>query len=297
MSTSFWINNAKDLGYHDMIRRVSEKDLRLKEETELGGSLQWPEGQLHFYIDNLSCRPIEITYDGDLFQIRILQASSIADYELALKFVVAAAEATEGTIDTENEGRLTLNAFQKKYDLKWCQAHMQRMLEMLIEMYEHKSSRITLSGCKCDLKIGPRFMNQVLQDPENFSKNFFERFRRLQYLENEDIFIAAVITVSDKENPYKEAKVAVLAEAVATALSISADVIAIRNQEGHYLNLRTDEFINLLGEDAFWLSEELLITKSYQGRDFEQLWSKAESLALPIEQCYVDKTTDREHLE
>jgi hypothetical protein len=87
MSHSFYVNTNGNLNFNDIVRDVDVKDLKVAEEQLLSTDvINWPEGYLHFYIDNVSCRGIEICYEKSVFQVRILQAASVEDYLLGLKY-------------------------------------------------------------------------------------------------------------------------------------------------------------------------------------------------------------------
>ena len=271
MSFSFGIPVAKDLNYHEILSELDVKDLVLMEQQGIGNDVKkWPEGYLHFYVDKESCRSIEIAFDGVEFTVRIFSGSSIDDYKLGLKFVETVAAKANAAIRPEDGDEMDLESFRRKYGDQWAQSHSKSALDMVFGLQKDKGGQVTLHGATSDFVVGPRFMESLENEPGNVPADFFKRFRRHQYISNEDVFVASKIVLSNQERT-KKATVAILGENVPTLLPMDANAIALSSKDGKKLMVASESLATTIGNESVWLDDDSLLTAAYSGRQWKAL--------------------------
>ena len=283
MSHSFYVRGVENLKYSEVIRTMDVDNLVFAEENLMGPPDDWPAGYTHFYMDDLSCRGVEVNFENGTFQVRILSASCPDDYELALKMAAAVAGLQGKEIEPEDGPAMRLSEFKRAYGDDWVHEHSRHTLGMVVELYNREKSPITLSGARRDLRAGSRFLTPLLTDPESLAENFFKRFRRLQYIDKEDVFMASVLTLSSKENPDLVVNTAVLGEGAPTVIPTEVDLVTVGSNKKEYAHVKLDDLIGALGGEIEWLSDDLFLTKQYSDAEFETLFQQFQSLAVRAE--------------
>ncbi len=283
MSHSFYVHDVGNLNYAEVIQAMDVDNLVFAEAELIGTPDDWPSGYMHFYIDDLSCRGVEVSFENGTFQVRIMSASSPDDYGLALKIITTVAGMKSKKIEPEDGPVMALADFEEAYGEAWARQHSSDTLGMVVGLYSRENSPITLSGARRNLNAGPHFFAPLLADPESLTDNFFKRFRRLQYIDKEDVFVASVITMNSKEAPEMIAKTAVLGEGVPTVISTEADLVSVRCNNEEYIHVTLNDLIGAIVGEVEWLSDDLFLTKPYSGPEFGALIKKIEPLAGRIE--------------
>ena len=270
MSHSFYVRNVNKLSYQDTLDKVGINNLLLTEDSPRPENNSWPVGESYLYIDQASVRPIETSYNGTTFSARIFANSSPEDYDLAIKLIAEIAKQNDSEVEAEDSSAMDVDSFLKQYDTEWIREHSSSMLSMLITSYQQEQAIFTLSGTVRNLKAGPRFFGQLLADPKNVFNEFHKRFRILNYLENHDFFIANGIRLQNNAGDL-EVTTSVYGPDVDTILSDSVDVITVRcdNNESYFLTL--DQLAEALGDQATWLSENIMLAKAVKEEDWKRL--------------------------
>jgi len=266
------------LDYKTVINNLDVKNLKLQESID--ESSDWPQGYLHYYIDRISCRSIEISYDGHTYAVRILSGSSIEDYELALNFTNTLASILDVSIESEDhEKLLDLDSFNDIYNLEWAKEHCERMVELIVGMCIQKKEVLQLSGATKNFSVGPNFVESLLNKPESVEYLFFERFRRFQHIESEDIYVGSKIILTNKEETLQVSE-AVLGESVTTLIPIDVDAIAISSEEQDSFEVPTNAFVENLSTPSTLLSEDYLLVEGISGDDWLALATKLQPFKL-----------------
>lgn len=278
MSHSFYIAAQAPLDIQTVLRGTALPSIVVPDE--FASTTYWPEGTHYLYVDEHSVRPVEVTLEDGRLQVRIFICSSPVDYRLALNLVRAAAEVLEAPIEPENEDAPLAPAdFAERYGDDWIRRHCLTGLKSFVQMYKSASDRLTLAGARAELEAGPRFMEPLLAAPAVFPQEFFERFRRLNYLDRDhSVFNAALMDV--KNNEGQRVTLATYGEGVPTVISAKADVVCLAN-EGASLHVRFEEFARLLGKRAVWLSEDVLLAPESLGAEWQELVRQAMSAHMP----------------
>jgi hypothetical protein len=276
MSHSFYIHNVNNLAFQNTLDSLGISNLQLTEDSPKPENNIWPRGDAYLYIDQESVRPVETSYNGDTFQARIFANSSPEDYELAIKLVSEIAKQYNATIEPEDNDALNVTGFLQQYDAHWIKDHATSMLRMLVAGFQNEGGTYTLSGTVRSLRAGPRFFGQLLADPNNAVREFHDRFRTLNYLENH-AYIASGIGLKN-ESGDMEVTISVYGPDVDTVLSDGVDAINLRTEGPENYCVALDQLAEALGEKAIWLSENILLAKAVQ----ESEWNKLIDAIKPV---------------
>jgi hypothetical protein len=276
MSYFFYLYSVADLNYPEIIASLGISDIALVDDTPLSSDGRWPNGTLHLYIDHISTRPLEIEYIDQTISIRIFQASCLEDYMLAIDLAASIAVLYDRPVHPEGDDPMDVETFRQRYNMQWAKDHCRTMVEMLFSLHEKNDERLSVSGTKAQLTIGPRFTHQV-KSGTHWQQTFFELFRKLNYIETEDIFIASIIHFNNQDRT-KEASTQVLGEGVATLLSSRADAVTLRSRKGKQVDIAFSDFVPLVEGTAIWLSEDHLLVPELAGYTWKQLFHQAQRI-------------------
>jgi len=268
MSHSFYIRNVSNLSFQNTLDNIGISNLLLTEDSPRPEANNWPQGDAYLYIDQISVRPIETSYNEGTFSARIFANSSPRDYDLAIKLIAEIAKQHSAAIEPEDNTAMDVESFLKQYDNNWIKEHSTSMLRMLISSYQQEQATFTLAGTIRNLQAGPRFFGQLLADPKTAVSEFYNRFRVLNYLENHDFYIASGIRLQNESGDL-EVLISVYGPDVDTILSDSIDAVSVRceGQENYYLTL--EQLAEALGERATWLSETVLLAPAVKESDWD----------------------------
>jgi hypothetical protein len=162
-------------------------------------------------------------------------------------------------------------------------------MQMLVNGYKNpERGLMKMWGTRAEFHVGPRLMEPLLADPDNFSTNFFDRVRRLNYLDKEDVFGPSLLAAG-QEGTSKQAVFAVLGEDVVTALSSQATFIALRHggfgtdsdDDGQTI-VTFDDFAEIAGDSLTWLGDGVALTPNYQGTEWQAILDAAKPKATGL---------------
>ena len=281
MSHSFYVPGVSGLSVEHVFKGAGLPDLFFTEDSPDSSSGDWPAGTSYVYQDQVSVRPVEITLEEGVFQSRIFSGSSPDDYRLGLKLAVAVASVTGSKIEPEDGDPLTVAELQDSYGEAWIKEHSLTTLRMLVGQFQQQGGEgsMTLSGTRSRLKVGPRFMSSLLEDPDSFSRNFYDRFRRLNYIDREDVYSANVMKLGEQDGD-REVRLTVYSEGVPSLLPAVADLVTVRGVEtfsgrpegtSRTFNVSIDDLAKALGDRGVWLSEDFLFASHLEGADWDAL--------------------------
>ena len=256
--------------------------LSFADEVQLPEDGSWPKGTNYLYVDETSVRPLEISYDNDELQVRLFQGSSLDDYQLALRLVKTIAEHYNALIRPEDNDVMDVERFTETYNEKWAQEHCLTMVRMLVSMYQREKGKFSMAGVRKELKAGPRFMESLLHHPDEFSTKFFERFKRLQYIDKEkDLYVAGAKRLTSKDGAL-EVVFAVWTEGVSTLISGDVDVVILQGLSDPELHIpiALDSLDLVLADEACWLGDGWLLLPALEGDPWRQIATAAEAYQL-----------------
>jgi hypothetical protein len=272
MSHAFVIREVHDLGYGPVIGDLPFDDVTCAETPEPPGD--WPHGSLYLYAERVSCRPVECHYDGERMVVRIFPASSPDDYRLAVALAARIADKDDAVIEPPDAEPMNAATFRERYDDAWAADQCAVALRSMVSALEQSGEEMTVAGARRDLRVGPRLVGSLTKESHHLVEDFFERFRRLQYIDREEVFLAPSITLRDEAGS-RAVTVAVLSEAVPTVLSDDVDAVVLRGHNDASLQIGLEDLLTLLGERVRPLSEELLLFDALEGDRWRRLFDDA----------------------
>ena len=281
MSHSFYIGNVGDASLSQTLEALPFDDLIVEPQNPNGG---WPE-IAHVYQDGVSVRAIETAMEGDRLQVRIMAYSSPDDFALAAAITDQVASQFGKEIEPEDNESMSVDRWREEYGLEWQREQAKTYLQMLVSMYtsDRHDGVLRMWGTRQEFLVGPRVMDPLLADPDNFSKNFFERVRRLNYLEREDVFGPSLLAARE-EGSGKQAVFCVLGEDVPTALSSQAAFVVLNHaglgserEDDGQTTLTFDDFADIAGDSLTWLGDGVALTPAYQGDAWQTIIDAAKT--------------------
>ncbi len=275
MSHSFYIKDVADASLSATLAALPFDDLVVDAQDDAGG---WPE-LAHVYQDNVSVRAIETAMEDGTLQVRIMANSSPDDFALAAAITEQVASVHDRPIEPEDNSEMPLEQWRSEYGGEWQKEQSTAYLQMLVNMYRdpEREGVLRMWGTPRELHVGPRMMDELLEDPQNFSAAFFERFRRLNYLDREDVFLPSLMAARQEETG-KQAVFSVLSEGVPTALSSAAAFVVLNHgdadneADGDGQTIVTfDAFAEIAGDALTWLGDGLALTPAIEGEAWTAL--------------------------
>jgi hypothetical protein len=274
MDYRFSLSNVRAPDYGEIIASLPFEAVICTEDPASFPDGHWPRGTVFLHAESVSSRPVECHYDGEGLEVRILGPSSPADYGLALSLIEQLALRHGASVAPQDGPPLDVSQFRSRYGDEWIGRHCPATLQALISSCRREGVEITLAGARRDLRVGPRLLASLPEDPERLTEDFFERFRRLQYIDRGDIFLAPAITLRNDVGT-RTITVAVLSEGVPTALCDEIDAAILRGRDGATLQIALDALLGLLVDDHLRLSEELLLVEIQEGGPWQELLENA----------------------
>lgn len=288
MSFSFYIPAPSPPDYERIIDQLDSWDLRCHEDQIEDGP--WPEGTVHFFRDEVSTRGVEITHENHIFQVRILTLASPEDYELALRFVEAAATELGQNVEPEDHEAIPLSELRGRYDAGWIRqtnTHGAMVIRQLVQ--ESDTSVMTLYGTRRPIYLGPRIVRELEEagPEEEFLDRLIDKMREVQNVNGENYFFANVME-AQKQNS---------ADAEKFSFAVFGPTVSYLLPEARYIAMIVEEneppmFVEsyrlplLLPEDSWtWLDERQMLVEAIDEDDWREIVRKAKQFEVrPMEE-------------
>jgi hypothetical protein len=150
----------------------------------------WPDSVLHFYRTGVSTRSVEVGYDanqeGGAFTVRIMTLSSPEDYDLALRFVAAAAGVLGVDVTAEDgEDSLPANELRGRYGAHWVARMNRSGASAIAAIIGEQNGPVTLSGPQRPTHIGPNMLASVRASypGDSLAAGLHALMRRVQWVD------------------------------------------------------------------------------------------------------------------
>ena len=282
MSHSFYVAGVPEANLSETLKALPFADLVVDAEEHDGG---WPE-TAHVYQDNVSVRAIETAMNGDTLQVRIMAHSSPDDFALAAAITDHVASKYGKQVQPEDNESMPVERWREEYGPKWQRELAETYMQMLVNRYKDPEiDLIRMFGTRSEFHVGPRLMEPLLADPDNFPTNFFDRVRRLNYLDKEDVFGPSLLAAG-QQGTNKQAVFSVLGPDVMTALSSQATFVVLRhgdlvpsNDDDGQTIVTFDDFAEIAGDSLTWLGDGVALTPNYQAAEWQAILDAAKSKA------------------
>lgn len=167
----------------------------------------------YVYEDLVSIRSLEIGLNpaGDdgsksVFSVRIMTASGLEDYQLAIKIAEYVAGLANAKIEGEDCQPLDPAAFRAHFDQDWIDRMVNSgptALRSMLKSGEY-AGPFTLSGTRRPFYFGVDSLEKIeTKDEKAFLESYFELARRVQYIDDEESTFAATKMQMRNEDPEK----------------------------------------------------------------------------------------------
>jgi hypothetical protein len=284
MSHSFSLAEVSSPLFSEISNEIGGEEIKFVSGYPAPQEDSWPEGFTYIYQQNRSARALEVDYDGSTFQVRIFAASSPYDYGLAVKLTAAVAKLYGADISPEDNNRMDLSEFVETYDEDWIEGHSKTSLSMIIGAHADDPEAVAqIGGVGATMKLGPRVKSQLMENEANLAQEFYARLKKLNYIDQEDIYQSSIMVVGNKEGG-TSVRVTTYGEGVPTLLHDKNTLVSLRSdqdmgggndQTGLYIPL--SKLPDIIGPDAKWLSEDILLVPGIEGEAWRSMIEKARS--------------------
>lgn len=275
MSLTFAVTGVKAIKYNELQLQEGLKDLAFMKGYPKPKKNRWPKGHTLIYRDLVSVRPLEIHFDGHNFKIKIFTPSSPDDYQLAISLIHALVTIGGGKIVPENSQEIALSTFKGHYNTAWAKTHSLKSFRNLLDAFNESKVPIKMSGPKAEIELGPRMMEHLHKNEANMAVSFFERFRLLNYMEEEKVCRPSLLSLKSKNHGIS-VSLAEFREGSPSVFNTNTDLIGLKsNSNDTKGQITLEKMIEVLGNDALWLSENLLLAPGYKGRKWSKFFEKA----------------------
>jgi hypothetical protein len=275
MSQSFTISSVKAIKYNELQQHAGLDGLVFIKGYPTPKKNRWPKGHTLVYRNRVSVRPIDIHFDGHTFAVKIFAASSPEDYAVAISLIQAIISMGGGKVTPENSHEMGLATFKIHYNPAWVKNHSLKSFRNLIETFHDSKVPIKMTGVKADIELGPRMVEHLLRKESTMAVSFFERFRILNYMAEENVYQASLLSLKSKNHGIA-VSLAEFKEGLPTVFNISTDLIGLKSTTNNTKGQITlEKMIEVLGNDALWLSENVLLAPGYKGRQWSKFFEKA----------------------
>jgi hypothetical protein len=244
----------------------------------------WPKGFTYIYQENKSARALEVEYDGSTFQVRIFAASSPYDYGLAVKLTAAVAKLYGADISPEDNNKMGLSDFVATYNEDWIEDHSKTSLSMIVGAHADDPEAVAqIGGVGATMEMGPRVKGQLMENKDTLAQEFYTRLKRLNFIHLEDVYQSSIILLSNEEGS-KSVRVTTLGEGVPTLLHDKNTLVALVSdrdleEESNDTRIYVPLYMlpDIIGRNAKWLSEDLLLVPALEGDAWRSMIEKARS--------------------
>jgi tetratricopeptide (TPR) repeat protein len=263
VSFSFYVTTYSPPLMADVIAAVDDHgDLRVAENL----ADPWPPGfAYHLHRAGASTRGVELCWEPDRVQVRMLTLASHEDWELA--FRVLEEIAREGVIETEDEREV------KAVDLRstfagMCDQTNTAGTEFLVSRINDEGASLTLPGPVRAFCIGPRLLKELSQGSEDeLPARILEQIRRVQYTgEARDYYCASVLQASVEDD--LGFTLTAFGPGVRYLLP-DVQFVALVGEGDEELFLDYDSFLRLLGGWCRYLDERQVFVEALSGPNWD----------------------------
>jgi hypothetical protein len=278
MSFSFYLDLPKPPPLGGLLEPIPY-DILCVEEEEIDPADDWPEGYTHLFREHLSTCAVEIKRVTSRFQVRIMDFAAPEDYELALGVVEQLAKWGQvETIEPEDLEPMPLAALQKRYGNQWIAEQVQSLFGMLPGMVaKEKDASLQVPGPVRPFWIGPRLLKELMEaGPEkSLPERIIAAIRKVQYVDPEEYFCAAVMEVSSKTTD-ESFTVTAWGPGVRYLFPNVEYLAVIEDMEGeeHFL-VPYKAIHEIAGDYCSWLDEEQTVVEPFDDDEWPKVLERA----------------------
>lgn len=275
MGFKFSIKGVKAFKFNDLQKQLGLDSIAFMKGYPKPQKNRWPKGHTLIYRDLVSVRPLNISFDGHNIEVTIFAPSAPEDYELALSFISGVVSIGGGKIVPENSHEMGLATFKSQFSSNWVKNNSLSSFQKVMDGYQINKAPIKMIGTKAEIEIGPRMMEHLHKNNGNIAHRFFERFRLLNYMDQEEVSQPRTRSLISKNHGIS-VSLAEFREGYPTIINAATDLIGLKSTSSKLKGQITlEKMIEVLGNDVLWLSENLLLAPGYKGLKWSKFFEKA----------------------
>ncbi|HBP19255.1 MAG TPA: hypothetical protein DEA08_15885, partial [Planctomycetes bacterium] len=291
MSFSFYVTAYAPPAARLLIEQVDDHgDLRVAEEIQDG---PWEEGfAYHLHREGVSTRGVELCWENDQLQVRLLTLASPEDWELAFRVLEEAA--AEDEVRGENGESAPASQVRETF-ASLCELSNEGGTAFLVDRIQSEEAVLTLPGPVRAFCIGPRLLGELegAGERDELTQRILGKIREVQYTrEARDYYCASVLQASvDDELAFT---LTAFGPGVRYLLP-EVQFVALVTEEDEELFLDHDSFLGLLSGWARYLDERQVFVEPLSGPNWERFLAAARACAVePL--AFVKGEVERDEL-
>jgi hypothetical protein len=277
VSFSFHVPCERPPRFSTVVDAIGEPDWAVEEATPADDAFA-RSVFYHPYLRGRAARGIELGWDDDTFEVRILTCSSRADYELGVKTALVLARLANATVHPEGDEPLSIDSARAKYGDAWIDRMLVSGPPIVLQMAAKNG--IVLSGPRRDFHIGPRFVSELRNRPSDMrpEEQLLDAMVRVQDVDEERWYPASVMRVTPKQGGEDAAfTLAVWAPDVSYVFP-SVELFAITSAEN--LLVPHEKGPELAGDRWTWLDEKNALVEKTPQREWDDFVTRARKHAV-----------------
>lgn len=280
MSHTFLVPLASPPDLRAVLATLPVDDVEADEGLPAPGS--WPEGAyVHLFRRGVSCRTVELGFDGEGLHVRIFTSSSADDVLLALALVQELALRHGVPVQDEHGDLVPADAMDAHYDgfaeqyARWGAEIVPRMLAQ-----GDVEGPLTLPGPGRDFVVGRRLVAAMKPREPGYVARFYERMRMVRWYDPEGWWHHAQVLLLDREDGF-EVKLAALGPGVRYLMPDVHGFALHTGDAAPPLFLPADQLPQLV--DVEWLDERQFLLDAIPAEDWSDFLAVARQRCQPIE--------------
>jgi hypothetical protein len=188
VSFSFYIATPKPPSFGAFVDALREPGWAIDDAPEE----EWAASHcLHPYVRGKSARGIELVYEEQRIQVRIMTCSTTADYELGVRAACVLAEMTKSAIEPEDGSAMSVDEARATYGKLWIDDMVVCGADLTLFMAVERGP-LSMSGARRDIHVGKRFVSELraMSGPATPAARLLDAILRLQNVDEEQWFPA-----------------------------------------------------------------------------------------------------------
>jgi hypothetical protein len=275
------VSCAKPPRFSTLVDAIGEPDWTLEESVPADDAFA-PGVFYHPYLRGRAARGIELGWDDDSFEVRILTCSSRADYQLAVKTALVLARLVGAKIRPEDAEEMTIEEARAKYEGAWLDEMVAWGPNVVMEMVDREGTTLTMSGPRRAFHIGPRFVSLLRTQPSDMrpGEQLLAAMMRVQDVDEESWYPANVLRVTPREGSEGSSfTVSVWAPDVAYVFPF-VELFALTTTDGDNLLVPHASGPEIADDRWTWLDERNALVEKTPQREWDTLLARARKHAV-----------------
>jgi hypothetical protein len=273
MSFTFQVITDKEVTPAELFAALGIETLRCTEDIDVEEPIGAP---LHFYLDDQSCRGVQIESNSESFFIKITSPASADDHHLALNIVEELCRLTDAqTIRGEGDETIPATELRTKFGQEWLRKEVEFGVKSILSAAGGitDGAACTMQGCRRNFHVGLRLAVELLAlpSPALIENEFFRRFREVQYIEKKGYYTPKIYY-----NEKTKKKICGIGPNVSYLLPW-VQHLALLNADGtETIFVPRVDFYKLIRDRLKWIDEKQVVMDAISEEEWAQIMKEAE---------------------